>query len=133
MQIVAAQVHIFREQSVGICIPPYKCIKYLYSFFLGRQTKQILVAKFQTLICLFAKSESSQFSSKRLLPFISTLNPNIKGRSLLKDYQMTGAFFFKPSRGRKNSWFYIKHMKLKLRFINIVCSKKHYFYRYYRI
>jgi hypothetical protein len=26
---------------------------------LGRQTKQIMVAKFQTLICLFAKSASS--------------------------------------------------------------------------
>jgi hypothetical protein len=43
----------------------------------GRQTKQIMVAKFQTLICLFAKPESSPNSSKRLLPFISTLSPNM--------------------------------------------------------
>jgi hypothetical protein len=33
---------------------------------LGRQTKQIIVGKFQTLMCLFANTESSPNSSKRL-------------------------------------------------------------------
>jgi hypothetical protein len=42
---------------------------------LGRQTKQIMVAKFQTLMCLFANTESSPNSSKRLLSFISSLKP----------------------------------------------------------
>jgi hypothetical protein len=40
---------------------------------LGRQTKQIMVAKFQTLMFLFANAESSQNSSKRFLPFLCTL------------------------------------------------------------
>jgi uncharacterized protein YggL (DUF469 family) len=40
---------------------------------LGRQTKQMMVAKFQTLMFLFA--ETSPNSSMRLLPFIYTLTP----------------------------------------------------------
>jgi hypothetical protein len=46
---------------------------------LGRQTKQIMVAKFQTPMCLFANTESSPNSSKRLLPLICTLTPKNKG------------------------------------------------------
>jgi hypothetical protein len=37
---------------------------------LGRQTKQIMVAKFQTLMLLIANAESSPLFLKRLLPFI---------------------------------------------------------------
>jgi hypothetical protein len=58
---------------------------------LGRPTKQIMEAKFQTLMFLFANTESSPNSSKRLLPVTAE---KIKGRSLRKDCQMTGALIF---------------------------------------
>jgi hypothetical protein len=45
---------------------------------LGRQTKQIMVAKFQTLMLLLANAESSPFF-KRLLPFICILTPKDSG------------------------------------------------------
>jgi hypothetical protein len=44
-----------------------------------------MVAKFQTLMCFFAKTESSPNSSKRLFTFICTLSPtNLKGDHCVK-------------------------------------------------
>jgi hypothetical protein len=52
---------------------------------LGPQTKQIMVAKFQTLMLLIANAESSR---------------KIQGRLLRKDGQMTGALIFKQNSSR---------------------------------
>jgi hypothetical protein len=59
---------------------------------LGRQTKQIMVAKFQTLMCLLAKTESSPNSSKRLLPFICTLTPQNEGEITASNHRRINLF-----------------------------------------
>jgi hypothetical protein len=60
-----------------------------------------MVAKFQTLMCSFAKPKVVQTPRSGYIPSYVHSHRIFKERSLRKDCQMTGALIFKLSRGRK--------------------------------